>query len=160
MTKQTVKFIVNGKEYEATIEPQMTLLEVLREKLDLTGTKRSCEAGDCATCTVLIDGKPILACCTLAITAKGKDIMTIEGLAKGNTLHPIQQAFVEYGGIQCGFCTPGIILTAKALLEENPNPTREEVTEYIAGNLCRCTGYVKMIDAVLAAAEKMSKGGK
>ena len=122
MAKQTVKFTVNSREYEVTIEPQMTLLEVLRDKLDLTGTKRSCEAGDCATCTVLIEGKPILACCTLAITAKEKNILTIEGLAKGNTLHPIQQAFIECGGIQCGFCTPGVILTAKALLMRIPNP--------------------------------------
>ena len=160
MAEQKVKFIVNSREYEIPIEPQMTLLQVLREKLDLIGAKSSCEAGECGICTVLIDGKPILACCTLAITVKEKNILTIEGLSKGADLHPIQRAFIEHGGIQCGFCTPGVILTAKALLEENPNPTREEVKEYIAGNLCRCTGYVKMIDSIMAAAEKMSKGGK
>jgi len=158
--KEIAKFIINGREYELLIEPRMTLVELLRNELDLTGTKRSCAVGECGSCTVLIDGKPHLSCCTLAITAKGKNITTIEGLAEGNTLHPIQKAFIDYGAIQCGFCTPGMILTAKALLDENPNPTREEVKEYLAGNLCRCTGYVKIIDALLAAAEVMRKGGR
>ncbi len=160
MRKQIAKFIVNGREYETVIEPRMTLVEVLRDELDLTGTKCSCGVGECGACTVLIDGKPRLSCLTLAITAKDKSILTIEGLADGNTLHPIQKAFIDYGAIQCGFCTPGMILTAKALLDENLKPTREEVKAGLGGNLCRCTGYVKIIDAVLAAAETMGKGGK
>jgi carbon-monoxide dehydrogenase small subunit len=160
MKKQITKFIVNGQPYELIIEPHMTLQEVLRDQLDLTGTKYCCGVGECGACTVLIDGKPVLSCLTLAITAREKNILTIEGLAEGNVLHPIQKAFVDYGAIQCGFCTPGMILSTKALLGENPDPTREEVKEGLAGNLCRCTGYVKIIDAVLAAAETMSKGDR
>jgi carbon-monoxide dehydrogenase small subunit len=160
MKKEIINFTINGTPYEVAVEPQMTLNEVLREQLDLTGTKFSCGAGECGACTVLIEGKPTLSCCTLAITTKDKNILTIEGLAKDGELHPIQKAFIEYGAIQCGFCTPGMILTAKALLDENPNPTREEVKTYLAGNLCRCTGYVKIIDAVLAAAKEMNEGGK
>lgn len=160
MRKEIAKFIVNGREYEILIEPRMTLVEVLRDELDLTGTKCSCGVGECGACTVLIDGKPKLSCLTLAITAKERSILTIEGLAQGNTLHPIQQAFIDYGAIQCGFCTPGMILATKALLDENPNPTREDVKKALAGNLCRCTGYVKIVDAVLAAAETMRSGGK
>jgi carbon-monoxide dehydrogenase small subunit len=159
MAEQRVKFMVNGRSYEIPIEPHMTLVEVLRDKLDITGTKISCGAGECGACTVLIDGKPTLSCLTLAMTAREKNILTIEGLAKGSNLHPIQKAFIEHGAIQCGFCTPGMILATKALLDENPNPTREEVKKALAGNLCRCTGYVKIVDAVLAAAEKMRKGG-
>ena len=158
--KQIVRFIVNGREYEEVIEPQMVLADVLRDELGLTGTKVSCGTGDCGTCTVLIDGKPVLSCLTLAITARDRDIMTIEGLAEGITLHPIQRAFIERGAIQCGFCTSGQIMAAKALLDENPNPTREEVKEALVGNLCRCTGYVKIVEAVLAAAEEMRQGGK
>ena len=160
MRKQIAKLIVNGRAYEIPIEPQMTLLEVLRDELDLTGTKYNCGVGECGGCTVLIDGKPTLSCLTLAITAKEKNILTIEGLAEGITLHPIQQAFIGCGAIQCGFCTPGMILMAKALLDENLNPAREEVKAGLGGNLCRCTGYVKIINAVLAAAETMRKGGK
>jgi carbon-monoxide dehydrogenase small subunit len=159
MAEQKVKFIVNSRSYEIPIEPHMTLVEVLRDKLDITGTKISCGAGECGACTVLIDGKPTLSCLTLAITSKEKNILTIEGLAEGSKLHPIQRAFIDHGAIQCGFCTPGMILATKALLDENPNPTREEVKKALAGNLCRCTGYVKIVDAVLAAAEKMRKGG-
>jgi carbon-monoxide dehydrogenase small subunit len=159
MAEQIVKFIVNGKSYEIPIEPQMTLVEVLRDKLDITGTKLSCGAGECGACTVLIDGKPVLSCLTLAMTAKEKNILTIEGLAEGGDLHPIQKAFIDHGAIQCGFCTPGMILTTKALLDENSNPTQEEVKKALAGNLCRCTGYVKIIEAVLAAAEEIRKGG-
>ncbi|MFC2068983.1 (2Fe-2S)-binding protein [Chloroflexota bacterium] len=156
MKKQIAEFIVNSMSYELILEPNMTLLEVLREKLDLTGTKYCCGVGECGACTVLIDGKPILSCLTLAITVIGKSILTIEGLAEGNLLHPIQRAFVDYGAIQCGYCTPGMILTVKAFLDENPNPTRTMVKEGLAGNLCRCTGYVKIIDAVLAAAQTMN----
>ena len=158
MRKQLAKFTINDREYEIAIEPRMTLVEVLRDELDLTGTKCSCAVGECGSCTVLIDGGPQLSCLTLAINAKEKDILTIEGLADGNTLHPIQKAFIEYGAIQCGFCTPGMILMTKSLLDENPKPTKEDVKEALAGNLCRCTGYVKIIEAVLAAAETMRKG--
>ena len=135
----------------------MTLYELLRD-LHLTGTKRSCGVGECGSCTVLVDGNPTLACSTLAIAVRDKEILTIEGLSRGAQLHPLQQAFVDGGAIQCGFCTPGMIMMAKALLDENPNPTREEVKEGLGGNLCRCTGYVKIIDAVMASAEKMRKG--
>jgi len=160
MGKEIAKFIVNGRPYEVIIEPRMTLLDVLRDKLGLTGTKYACGTGDCGACTVLIDGKPVLSCLTLAARVKEKKILTIEGLAEGSNLHPIQKAFIDYGAIQCGFCTPGMILTAKALLDENAEPTREEVKAALGGNLCRCTGYVKIVDAILAAAETTRKGSK
>jgi carbon-monoxide dehydrogenase small subunit len=153
-------FLVNGRHYEVAIEPHMLLIEVLRDELDLTGTKQSCGIGNCGACTVLIDGKPVLSCLTLALTVVGKHITTIEGLAQGTALHPIQKAFIEHGAIQCGFCTPGMILSAKALLDGNPDPDEEEVKQALSGNLCRCTGYVKIIDAVLAAAEAMRKEAK
>jgi xanthine dehydrogenase molybdenum-binding subunit len=155
MTKEHVKFIVNGKPYKVKIEPYMTLVQFLRDKLGLTGTKHCCGSGLCGTCTVLLEGKPVLSCQTLAVTVKEKSITTIEGLAKGSSLHPIQQAFIDCGAVQCGFCTPGMVLTVKALLDEKLNPTREEVKEAISGNLCRCTGYVKIIDAALSAAKEM-----
>ena len=158
MQKDKARFIVNGEPYDVTIEPNMTLLEFLRDQLNLTGTKHGCGIGQCGACTVLVDGKATLSCLTLAITAEGKNIQTIEGLSEGNVLHPIQKAFVDHGAIQCGFCTPGMIMTAKALLDKNPKPTREEVKVALGGNLCRCTGYVKIVDAVLAAAEAMRKG--
>ena len=160
MKKEIATFKINGRSYEAIITPNMTLSELLREKLDLTGTKYACGVGECGSCTVLVDGKPALSCSTLAIAVRNKDILTIEGLADGTRLHPIQQAFIDAGAIQCGFCSPGMIMMTKALLDENPKPTREEVKEGIGGNLCRCTGYVKIIDAVMAAAETMEKGGK
>ena len=159
MGKENAVFRVNGKEYQVLIEPHMLLIDVLRDKLGLTGTKYACGAGDCGVCTVLIDGKPSLSCLTLAITAREKRIRTIEGLADGASLHPVQQAFVERGAVQCGFCTPGMVLSAKAFLEKNPDPTRDEIKVAMAGNLCRCTGYVKIIDAVEAAAKVMRKGG-
>lgn len=159
MKKQVANFVINGQEYELLIEPRTTLLELLRNELGLSGTKYGCGTADCGACTVLVDGKPTLSCSTLAITVRDKEILTIEGLAQGTVLHPIQQAFVDDGAIQCGYCTPGMILTSKAFLDENPNPTREEVKEALGGNLCRCTGYVKIIEAVLHAAEKISKGG-
>jgi len=158
--KEIATFKINGRSYEAIITPNMTLSELLREKLDLTGTKYACGVGECGSCTVLVDGKPALSCSTLAIAVRNKDILTIEGLARGTELHPIQQAFIDTGAMQCGFCSPGMILMSKALLDENPKPTREEVKEGLGGNLCRCTGYVKIIDAVMAAAETMKKGGK
>ena len=158
--KQIANFIVNGKSYEIAIEPHMLLIEVLRGQLGLTGTKCSCGMGNCGACTVLIDGKATLSCLTLALTAQGKNITTIEGLAEGIKLHPLQKAFIDYGAIQCGYCTPGMILSAKALLDNNPNPTREEVKEALSGNLCRCTGYVKIVDAVLAAAQEMREANK
>ena len=157
MKKEIVTFNVNGREYEVIVSSSMTLNELLREKLDLTGTKYGCGIGECGSCTVLVDGKPMLSCSSLAISVRDKKILTIEGLSQGHQLHPIQQAFVDTGAIQCGFCTPGMILTAKAFLDENPHPTRIEVREAIAGNLCRCTGYVKIIDAVMRAAEMMRK---
>lgn len=159
MGKEIATFLVNGREYEAIIEPHMLLIDVLRDSLGLTGTKYSCGAGDCGVCTVLIDGKPAFSCLTLAVTATGKSILTIEGVAEGNGLHPIQQAFVDHGAVQCGFCTPGMVLSAKALLDEDPDPTRDEIKTYLAGNLCRCTGYVKIVDAVEAAAAALKSGG-
>jgi carbon-monoxide dehydrogenase small subunit len=132
-----IKFQVNGESYEILVEPNRTLLEVLREDLGLTGTKYGCGKGECGACTVLVDGKAILSCLTLAVTAKDSDILTIEGLQKNGDLHPIQEAFIEYDAVDCGYCFPGRILATKALLEENPNPTKEEVKEYLKGNLCR-----------------------
>jgi carbon-monoxide dehydrogenase small subunit len=159
MAKEIATFLVNGRKYEVIIEPHMLLIDVLRDSLGLTGTKYACGAGDCGACTVLLEGRPVLSCLTLAVTAKGKSILTIEGLAEGDRLHPIQQAFVDQGAVQCGFCTPGMVLTAKALLDEIPEPTRDEIKTFIGGNLCRCTGYVKIVDAVEAAAAAMRKGG-
>lgn len=159
MGKEIAEFTVNGRPYEVIIEPHMLLIDVLRDQMGLTGTKYACGAGDCAACTVLIDGQPMFSCLTLAVTTRGKKITTIEGMAEGTALHPIQKEFVEHGAVQCGFCTSGMVLTTKAFLEENPQPTRDEIKYALAGNLCRCTGYVKIIDAVETAAENMRKGG-
>ncbi len=148
--KRILKLNVNGEDLEILVEGHKTLLEVLREDLGLTGTKRGCDLGTCGACTVLIDGKPWLSCLTLATAVQGKKITTIEGLAEDGKLHPLQASFIEKGAIQCGFCTPGMILTAKAFLEENPRPSEEEVKKAISGNLCRCTGYVKIIEAILS----------
>ena len=153
---------VNGEEYEVKVGVTDTLANTLREKLGLTGTKTICnEGGECGACTVLIDGEPVLSCLTLAIECEGKNILTIEGLVNPLTgeLHPIQQAFVEYSGMQCGMCTPGMILAAKALLDSNPTPTEDEVREALAGNICRCGNYKRITECVLAAAEIMC-GGK
>ena len=161
MRKEMATFIVNGVSYEELIESNMTLLELLRNKLGFTGTKQGCAAsGNCGACTVLVDGKPTLSCLTLAWTVRGRNILTIEGLAKGSILHPLQKAFIDHGAIQCGYCTPGMVISAKALLDENPNPTRDDVRAALAGNLCRCTGYVKIVDAVLAASGKGEKEAK
>jgi carbon-monoxide dehydrogenase small subunit len=158
--KEIASFRINGRPYEVIITPNLTLSELLRERLNFTGTKYSCGVGECGSCTVLVDGKPVLSCSTLAIAVRNKDILTIEGLSTSTQLHPLQQAFIDAGAVQCGFCTPGMIMTAKAFLDENPNPSRVEVKEGLGGNLCRCTGYVKIIDAVMNAAETMRKGGK
>lgn len=151
--KREIVLRVNGEEFTVEIEPRRTLLEVLREKLGLTGAKEMCNKGDCGGCTVLIDGKPVLSCLTLAIEVQGRDILTIEGLSKGYDLHPIQQAFVDHGAIQCGYCSPGFIMSAKALLDRNPHPTEDEIKEGISNNICRCTGYVQIIEAIDAAAK-------
>jgi carbon-monoxide dehydrogenase small subunit len=154
--KVKVHLKVNGLDYETEVEPRRTLLELIRGDLELTGTKEGCGLGECGTCTVLLDGKPIKSCITLAVQADGHEVTTIEGLEKSDgTLHPLQQAFIDHGAIQCGFCTPGMVLSAKALLDENPNPSEQEVREAIAGNLCRCTGYQKIVEAILAV-----QGGK
>lgn len=155
--KQIATFMVNGKRYELAIEPHMLLVEVLRDELGLTGTKHSCGIGNCGACTVLVDGRTAVSCMVLAVTVQGKGITTIEGLAQGTALHPIQKAFIEHGAIQCGYCTPGMVLSAKSLLDKNLNPTEQEVKHALSGNLCRCTGYIKIIDAVLEAAKAMSK---
>ena len=150
---------VNKINYNVTVEPQRTLVEVLRDTLGLTGTKKSCNEGECGACTVLMDGKPAASCLVLALDAQGKEITTIEGLSEGEKLHPLQEAFVKHAAIQCGFCTPGMVLSAKALLDENPNPTATEVRKGISGNLCRCTGYQQIVDAILAASQAMAKKG-
>jgi len=153
--KQEMTFIVNGDQYSVQVDIRRTLLEVLRETLGLTGTKEMCNKGDCGGCTVIMDGKPVLSCLTLAVEAQGRQIVTIEGLADGFKLHPIQQAFVDKGAIQCGYCTPGFIMSAKALLDKNPRPTEEQIKEGIANNICRCTGYVQIVEAIQAAAKVM-----
>ena len=150
-----IRLRVNGEAYELIVEPNETLLELIRNRLGLTGTKQSCDMEVCGACTVLLDGKPVSSCTTLAFEARDREVVTIEGLASKGKLHPIQEAFLEKGGLQCGFCTPGMILTSKALLEENPDPTEEEIREYMHGNLCRCTGYYMIVESVLAAAEKI-----
>jgi len=150
--KVKLHLIVNGLPYEREVEPRRTLLELLREDFELTGTKEGCGLGECGTCTVLLDGRPIKSCIALAVQANGREVTTIEGLERPDgTLHPVQQSFIDHGAIQCGFCTPGMVLSAKALLEENPRPTELEVRRAIAGNLCRCTGYQKIVEAILAA---------
>jgi aerobic carbon-monoxide dehydrogenase small subunit len=146
---------VNGEERAVLADTRDTLLELLRDRIGLTGTKEGCGNGNCGTCTVLVDGAPVCACLMLALEAPGRDIVTIEGLASGGTLHPIQQALVECNGTQCGFCTPGIVLSAKALLDANPTPSEAEIRHAIAGNLCRCTGYGKIVEAIAAAAAAM-----
>ncbi len=146
---------VNGDSYEFLCEPQQTLLDVLRNELQLSGTKEGCSTGDCGACSVVFDGRLVASCLVLAAEAEGKSIETIEGMAKGDRLHPLQRAFLELNGVQCGFCTPGALIAARALLERNPDPTESEVRYWLAGNLCRCTGYDKMVRSVLAAAREM-----
>ena len=150
-----VELTVNGTLYKLSVQPWETLVEVIRDNLGLTGTKEGCGLGECGVCTVIMDGKTVNSCLVLATEADGKQITTIEGLADGDKLHPIQEAFIEQGGLQCGFCTPGMIMSAKALLDENPSPDEEEIRKGIAGNFCRCTGYTKIIESVKAAAKNI-----
>jgi len=154
-----IKFILNGKPFEASVQPWRTLLELIREELKLTGTKEGCGLGECGACTVIMGGRTINSCLVPAVEADNQEITTIEGLSDGEKLHPVQEAFVKYSGMQCGFCTPGMVLSGKALLDKNPNPTEEEIKEGIAGNFCRCTGYTKIIESISAATEAM-KGGE
>jgi len=139
---------VNGQDYRREVPANITLLEFIRDTLNLTGAKKGCDNGDCGTCTVLLDGKPVLSCLMLAVEADGREVLTIEGISRGGELHPVQQSFVDHGAIQCGFCTPGMVLAAKALLEENPAPTEGEVREAIKGHICRCTGYDQIVKAI------------
>lgn len=151
--KVQVKLNINGDEYQVNISPTRTLVDVLREDLRLTGTKKGCGAGECGACTVLLDGKPVDSCMVLAVQVQGKEIITIEGLAKANVIDPIQESFAKNGAVQCGYCSPGFIMTTKALLDKNENPTEEEARNAIAGNLCRCTGYQKIVNSILMVSE-------
>jgi carbon-monoxide dehydrogenase small subunit len=151
---------VNGEPVEVSFAPYKTLLEVLREDLRLTGTKHGCELGECGACAVLVDGVPQLSCLVLALDCEGRSIETVEGLARGNALHPLQAAFADLGGSQCGYCTPGVLMTAKALLEHEPEPSRERIKEALAGNLCRCTGYQQIVEAVEQAARELREEHK
>jgi carbon-monoxide dehydrogenase small subunit len=155
--KKILSLHINGQLYEVAVKPKTTLVEVLRNEVGLTGTKRACNSGACGSCTVLVDGKAVNSCSVLALQVQGKHITTIEGLTRGAQLHPIQEAFLDQGGFQCGFCTPGMIVAAKAFLDENPSPSRQQVKEAIAGNLCRCTGYVRIVDSILLAARRMEE---
>lgn len=157
MEKIRIELTVNGKQHDLLVAPNRTLAQTLREDLRLTGTKQGCEVGDCGSCTVLLDDAPVNSCLVLAVQAAGRRVTTIEGLAQGNELHPIQEAMIQHGAIQCGFCTPGMILSAKALLDQNPDPDAGEIKAALSGNLCRCTGYQKIVEAVQDAAAKMGR---
>ncbi|HUF93506.1 MAG TPA: (2Fe-2S)-binding protein [Candidatus Limnocylindria bacterium] len=152
MSVRTITITVNGMAHELDVRPNVRLIDLLRQELALTGTKEGCSIGVCGACTVLVDGRSVSACLTLAVMVAGRDVTTIEGLAEGDALHPLQQAFLEHGGLQCGFCTPGQIMAAKALLDERPHPDDEEIRVAMLGNLCRCTGYYKIIESIKAAA--------
>jgi carbon-monoxide dehydrogenase small subunit len=156
--ERIVELNINHEEYKVIVRPHESLLDVLRNKLGLTGTKECCNEGDCGACTVVMGGRAVNACLVLAMEAEGEKILTVEGLAQGTRLHPLQAAFIKYGGFQCGFCTPGMLMSAKALLDENPDPTDEEIRSGISGNLCRCTGYVKIIQSIREAAKVMRTG--
>jgi aerobic-type carbon monoxide dehydrogenase small subunit (CoxS/CutS family) len=155
MNRMRMTLRVNGEEQEVLFHSYKTLLEVLREELNLTGTKHGCELGECGACAVLVDGEPVLSCLALALECEGRAIETVEGLQQGSELHPLQAAFADLGGAQCGYCTPGILMTAKALLEKEPNPSRERIREAISGNLCRCTGYLQIYESIEEAAKRM-----
>jgi aerobic-type carbon monoxide dehydrogenase small subunit (CoxS/CutS family) len=156
LAKAHISLRVNGEPMEVAFAPHKTLLEVLREDLALTGTKHGCELGECGCCAVLLDGRPVLSCLALGLAVEGHEVTTVEGMADGAKLHPLQEAFAELGAAQCGYCTPGFLLTAKVLLEENPQPSREQIKEALAGNICRCTGYLKIFEAVELAAARMA----
>ena len=159
--KQVVPITINGELQELAVEPYRSLLDALRNEAALPGTKKGCDVGDCGACTVILNGKPVNSCLVLAVEAKGCEVVTIEGIQLApDRLHPLQENMMKYGGSQCGFCTPGIIVMAKALLDENPNPTEDEVRFGLAGNICRCTGYTKIIEAILATARELSAGAK
>ena len=151
--KKQIHLTVNGLDYDVMVKPHQTLLDVLRDELGLMGTKKGCDKGECGACTVVMDGEAVLSCLILALQAQGKEILTIEGLAREGTLDPVQECFVKYGAIQCGFCTPGMIMTARALLNKKPRPSDEGIKQGLSGNLCRCTGYVKIIEAVKSASD-------
>ena len=153
--KAHIKFTLNGEAAEVAFAPHKTLLEVLREDLALTGTKHGCELGECGTCTVLVDSRAILSCLMLGLEAEGRQVKTIEGMAEGSELHPLQETFADLGAAQCGYCSPGFLLVAEELLKKNPQPTRDEIKEALSGNLCRCTGYIKIYEAVELAAARM-----
>ncbi len=153
MSKHKISLTVNGERYEVEVEANRTLLQLLREDLDLTGTKQACERGDCGLCTVLLDGVPTKSCMVLAVEVDGREVTTVEGLARGEELIPLQRAFIEHGAVQCGFCTPAFIVAGEALLKRNPSPTEEEIKEAVGGILCRCTGYRQIIDAILDASK-------
>ncbi|HJP33009.1 MAG: (2Fe-2S)-binding protein [Candidatus Latescibacteria bacterium] len=155
--KTPIHVTINDRGYDLLVEPRKTLLAVLREQLRMTGTKEGCSTGDCGACTVLLDGKPVTSCLVLAVEADGRDVLTVEGIAEGGKLHPVQEAMIELGGLQCGFCTSGVVVSGIALLEENPKPTEGEIRQALAGNLCRCTGYTKIVEAVQLAARKMGR---
>ncbi len=157
--KQQIALEINGRVYDLVVSHRDLLVDVIRKKIGLTGTKKGCGNGDCGACTVLVDGEPTLSCLTLAITCNGKKITTVEGLAQGGQLHPIQEAFINHGAIQCGYCTPGMLMSAKGLLDKNPKPTLEEIKLAISGNLCRCTGYKRIVEAIQMASETMSAQG-
>ena len=157
--RELITLHVNGERHELAVLPHHTLLEVLREDMGLTGTKHGCELGECGACTVLIDGLPVLSCLTLPLEVQESEITTIEGLEQNGKLHPLQETFAESGAAQCGYCTPGILLAGVALLRENPRPTREQIKEALAGNLCRCTGYTKIYEAVEAATQRLARSG-
>lgn len=157
--KRVLSFTLNDDPVEVVVKDHMTLLDLLRDKLGLTGTKKGCEQGECGACTVMLDGLPVNSCCTLAVECEGRNVVTVEGIAKGGKLHPIQKQFIEKWALQCGYCTPGMIMSAKALLDHNPHPTELEIHEAIEGNLCRCTGYAKIVEAIQAAAAEMDWEG-
>lgn len=157
--KHHIQLEVNGREHALEVESRRLLIEVLRDDLGLTGAKAACETNNCGACTVLMDGQSVHSCCVLAVQADGKRITTIEGLGRPEALHPVQQAFLDHLGYQCGFCTPGMVMSSAALLAENNDPTDEEVRHYLTGNICRCTGYAKIVESVLAAARRMQAGG-
>lgn len=157
IAKRLISLKINGNNYDLAVSSNRTLLELLREDLMLTGTKEGCEDGSCGACTVLLDGAPVRSCLLLAVEAEGREVTTIEGLAEKDKLHPLQRSFIDHGAIQCGYCSPGMILTAKALLDQNPNPSEHEIKAAISGNLCRCTGYNKIVEAI-GAVRQSSKG--